>query len=161
MSNEQTPLFIPLGSFTDHCRVISRGNLKPILELIQEMELKFYKAEQIYGLVNLKEISLQTLELRGIHVRLLDAVLKLRLVPLFDWHSWISEAEKYYSQPQHLYGLDTLTLGKVMTVLLRSQTIYDSKFLENKIKDKFVLHLLKAVVQSLQNERFSMDNIAS
>ncbi len=161
MTNEQIPLFIPLGSFTDHCRVISRGNLRPILELIQEMELKFYKAEQIYGIVNVKDLSLKTLELRGIHVKLLDAVLKLRLVPLFDWHSWISEAEKYYGQPQHLYGLDTVTLGKVMTVLLRSQTIYDSKFLENKIKDKFVLHLLKAIVQSLHNGRFTGENIAS
>ncbi len=161
MTNEQTPLFIPIGNFTDHCKVISRGNLKPILELIQEMELKFYKAEQIYSIVNFKELSLKTLELRGIHVKLLDAVLKLRLVPLFDWHAWISEAEKYYNQPQQLYGLDTVTLGKIMTVLLRSQTIYDSKFLENKIKDRFVLHLLKAIVQSLQNERFSGESIAS
>ncbi|WP_114750764.1 DUF6508 domain-containing protein [Pleomorphovibrio marinus] len=161
MAQEQTPLFIPLVSFTDHCKIISRGSLRPIFDLIQEMELKFYKAELNFGTINLKNLSLETLGFRGIHVRLLDSVLKLRLVPLFDWHSWLQEAEKYYNQPQNLYGLDTVTLGKIMTVLLRSQTIYDSKFLENKIKDKFVLHLLKAIVQSLQAEKFSNDQFAS
>jgi hypothetical protein len=116
------------------------------------MELKFLKAEKSLDHKNDMEFSFDMLGLRGIHVRLLDAVLKLRLVPLFDWQVWIDEAEKFYQSPQQLYTLDAVTLGKIMTVLLRSQTIHGPYFLENKIKDKFVLHLLKALVFALENE---------
>ncbi|MEX2513011.1 MAG: DUF6508 domain-containing protein [Cyclobacteriaceae bacterium] len=149
MINDQIPLFIPLVSFPDHCKSLNRRKILPIIDLIHEMELKFYKAEKFLGEINLSNVSLNTLGLSGIHVRLLDAVLKFRLVPLFDWQLWKSEAEKYYQNPNQLYALDTVTLGKIMTVLFRSQTIYGPHFLEGKIKDKFVLELLKAIVQSL------------
>ncbi|MEX2568848.1 MAG: DUF6508 domain-containing protein [Cyclobacteriaceae bacterium] len=121
----------------------------PIIDLIHEMELKFYRAEKFLGESDLRNVSLNTLGISGIHVKLLDAVLKFRLVPLFDWQLWKCEAEKYYQNPKQLYALDTVTLGKIMTVLFRSQTIYGPHFLEDKIKDKFVLELLKAIVHSL------------
>jgi hypothetical protein len=155
MTQEYTPLFIPLVGFPDHCRNLSKGNLRPITELIHEMEFKFYKAEKLLGIMNFVDTPYEVLDLKGIHVRLLDAVLKLRLVPLFDWQSWRAEAENYYAQPTKLYGLDAETLGKVMTVLLRSQSLYESNFLEKKIKDRFVLHLLKAIVQSIESGSFS------
>ncbi|EON78569.1 hypothetical protein ADIS_0919 [Lunatimonas lonarensis] len=78
------------------------------------------------------------------------------MVPFFDWQSWKHEAEQYYSNPSGLYNLDIVTLGKILTVLLRSQTIYDARFLEEKIKDRFALNLLKAIVHALQR-----DNIIS
>lgn len=155
MAQEYMPLFIPITSFPDHCKSLSLGNLRPLTELIHEMEFKFYKAEKLLGIFNFADTPYEVLDLKGIHVRLLDSVLKLRLVPLFDWQSWRAEAEKYYAQPTQLYGLDSETLGKVMTVLLRSQSLYESNFLETKIKDRFVLHLLKAIVLSLENGRFS------
>lgn len=150
MIKDQMPLFIPLISFSDHCKSLNRRNLVPLIELIQEMEIKFYKTEKFLGVNDLSNVSLGTLGLKGIHVRLLDAVLKLRLVPLFDWQLWKSEAEMFYQNPKQLYNLDTVTLGKIMTVLLRSQTIYGPEFLEGKIKDKFVLELLKSIVFSLE-----------
>lgn len=149
MIKDQIPLFIPLGNFSDHCNSIDRKKLVPLIDLVHEMELKFYKTEKILGIQDLSNVSLNTLALTGIHVRLLDAVLKLRLVPLFDWMSWKSEAERYYQDQAQLYSLDPVTLGKIMTVLLRSQTIYGPTFLESKIKDKFVLNLLKAIIHSL------------
>ncbi|HSI76153.1 MAG TPA: DUF6508 domain-containing protein [Lunatimonas sp.] len=155
MTQEYTPLFIPIVSFPDHCRSLSLSNLRPLTELIHEMEFKFYKAEKLLGIMNFVDTPYEVLDLKGIHVRLLDSVLKLRLVPLFDWQSWRLEAENYYAQPTKLYGLDAETLGKIMTVLLRSQSLYDANFLETKIKDRFVLHLLKAVVQSIETGRFS------
>ncbi|SHN21908.1 hypothetical protein SAMN04488057_11161 [Cyclobacterium lianum] len=160
MIKDQIPLFIPLGSFSDHCSSLDKGKLMPIIDLIHEMELKFYKAEKVLGITDMSEISLQTLGLSGIHVRLLDAILKLRLVPLFDWMLWKNDAERYYSEPNLLYGLDTVTLGKVTTVLLRSQTLYGPAFLESKIKDKFVLTLLKAIVHSLEQNYNSGQNQA-
>jgi hypothetical protein len=159
MIKDQMPLFIPLISFSDHCKSLNKRNLVPLIELIQEMELKFYKAEKFLGESDLSNVSLGTLGLKGIHVRLLDAVLKLRLVPLFDWQLWKSEAEMFYQNPKQLYNLDTVTLGKIMTVLLRSQTIYGPSFLEGKIKDKFVLELLKSIVYSLENgSNYGMPN---
>lgn len=152
MIQDQIPLFIPLVSFSDHCKSLDKQNLKPLHALITEMELKFLKAERSFAPKDCAEISFETLGLRGIHVRLLDAVLKLRLVPLFDWQNWRNDAEKYYQDPQQLYTLDAVTLGKILTVLLRSQAIYGPYFLENKIKDKFVLHLLKALVFALEKE---------
>ncbi|SEJ58050.1 hypothetical protein SAMN05192553_105213 [Cyclobacterium xiamenense] len=149
MMKDQIPLFIPLGNFSDHCNSLDRKKLVPIIELVHEMELKFYKAEKLLGTQDLSELSLRTLGLSGIHVRLLDAILKLRLVPLFDWMAWKSEAERYYKDASNLYELDTVTLGKVMTVLLRSQTLYGPEFLESKIKDRFVLNLLKAILHSV------------
>ncbi len=150
MIKDQMPLFIPLISFSDHCKSLNKRNLVPLIELIQEMEIKFYKTEKFLGVNDLSNVSLGTLGLKGIHVRLLDAVLKLRLVPLFDWQLWKSEAEMFYQNPKQLYNLDTVILGKIMTVLLRSQTIYGPQFLEGKIKDKFVLELLKSIVFSLE-----------
>ncbi|MFO7823362.1 MAG: DUF6508 domain-containing protein [Cyclobacterium sp.] len=150
MIKDQIPLFIPLGNFSDHCNSLDKRKLMPIIDLIHEMELKFYKAEKVLAISDMSEISLQTLGLSGIHVRLLDAILKLRLVPLFDWMLWKTEAERYYQNPKQLYDLDTVTLGKITTVLLRSQTLYGPSFLESKIKDKFVLELLKAIVHSLE-----------
>jgi hypothetical protein len=155
MTQEYTPLFIPIVSFPDHCKSLSQGSLRPLSELIHEMEFKFYKAEKLLGIINFVDTPYEMLDLKGIQVRLLDAVLKLRLVPLFDWQSWRSEAENYYSNPTSLYGLDAETLGKIMTVLLRSQSLYESNFLEIKIKDRFVLHLLKAIIQSIESGRFS------
>ncbi|NHE55876.1 DUF6508 domain-containing protein [Cyclobacterium plantarum] len=155
MIKDQIPLFIPLGSFSDHCNSLDKRKLMPIIDLIHEMELKFYKAEKVLGISDMSEISLSTIGLSGIHVRLLDAILKLRLVPLFDWMLWKNDAEKYYQAPKQLYGLDTVTLGKVTTVLLRSQTLYGPSFLESKIKDKFVLELLKAIVNSLDKNYIS------
>lgn len=155
MTQEYTPLFIPIVSFPDHCRSLSPVNLRPLSELIHEMEFKFYKAEKLLGIINFVDTPYDVLDLKGIHVRLLDSVLKLRLVPLFDWQSWRSEAENYYAQPNNLYGLDAETLGKIMTVLLRSQSLYEPNFLETKIKDRFVLHLLKAIIQSIENGRFT------
>jgi hypothetical protein len=155
MTQDYTPLFIPIISFPDHCRSISLGNLRPLTELIQEMEIKFYKAEKLLGIINFDDTPYEVLGFTGIHVRLLDSVLKLRLVPLFDWQSWRAEAEYYYAQPNKMYGLDAETLGKIMTVLLRSQSMKEPNFLEKKIKDRFVLHLLKAIIQSLENGRFS------
>lgn len=149
MIKDHIPLFIPLGNFSDHCNTIDRKKLVPLIDLVHEMELKFYKTEKILGVEDLSDVSLSTLSLTGIHVRLLDAVLKLRLVPLFDWMSWKNEAERYYQDQTQLYSLDPVTLGKIMTVLLRSQTIYGPTFLETKIKDKFVLNLLKAIIHSL------------
>lgn len=151
MVQDQIPLFIPITSFTDHCKNLENSSLRSLRELIHEMEFKFYKAEKILGIFNFKDASFEALELKGIHVRLLDVVLKLRLVPLFDWLSWKTEAEYYYNQPSKLYELSSVTLGKILTVLLRSQSIYESKFLEEKIKDKFVLNLLKAIVYSIEN----------
>jgi hypothetical protein len=149
MIKDQIPLFIPLGNFSDHCNSLDGRKLMPLINLIHEMELRFYKTEKVLGTHDLSDISLEVIGLQGIHVRLLDAVLKLRLVPLFDWLSWKTEAEKYYNDVTLLTGLDTVNLGKIMTVLLRSQTIYGPTFLESKIKDKFVLSLLKAIVHSL------------
>jgi len=149
MIKDQIPLFIPIGNFSDHCNSLDGRKIMPLINLIQEMELSFYKAEKFLGIQDLSDITLNAIGLNGIHVKLLDAVLKLRLVPLFDWLSWKTEAERYYHDPSLLMGLDTVTLGKIMTVLLRSQTIYGPTFLESKIKDKFVLTLLKAVVHSL------------
>lgn len=145
------PQFIPISLFPDHCRKLSLSNLKPLLEIINELEFKFYKAEKVLGIFNLQDTSYETLDLKGIHVRLLDAVLKLRLVPFFDWQASIVEAETYYDKPNKLYELDAVTLGKILTVLLRSQSIYGPKFLERKIKDRFVLHLLKAMVAALES----------
>ena len=107
MLKDQTPLFIPIGNFSDHCNSLDGRKLLPLINLIQEMELRFYKAE------------------------------------------------RYYQDPSLLRGLDTVTLGKIMTVLLRSQTIYGPTFLESKIKDKFVLFLLKAIVHSLDQTNIS------
>jgi len=155
MIKDQIPLFIPIGNFSDHCSSLGGRKLMPLINLIQEMELSFYKAEKFLGIQDLSDITLNAIGLNGIHVKLLDAVLKLRLVPLFDWLSWKTEAERYYQDPSLLMGLDTVTLGKIMTVLLRSQTIYGSTFLESKIKDKFVLTLLKAIVHSLDQSSIS------
>ena len=155
MTQDYTPLFIPIISFPDHCRSLSISNLRPLTELIHEMELKFHKAEKRLGISEFENTPYEVLDLKGIHVRLLDSVLKLKLVPLFDWQSWRPEAENYYMNPTKLYGLDSETLGKVMTVLLRSQSLKEPNFLESKIKDRFVLHLLKAIVQSLENGKFS------
>lgn len=155
MTQDYTPLFIPIISFPDHCRSLSSGNLRPLTELIHEMEFKFYKAEKLLGTINFDDTPYELLDLKGIHVRLLDSVLKLKLVPLFDWQSWKAEAENYYAQPSKLYGLDSETLGKIMTVLLRSQSLNAPNFLETKIKDRFVLHLLKAIIQSLENGTYS------
>ncbi|WP_035804630.1 DUF6508 domain-containing protein [Lunatimonas lonarensis] len=156
MIQESTPLFIPISHFPEHCKNLKSGNLKPLLDVIHELELKFYKAEKKLGIINFEHTSYEVLGLKGIHVRLLDTVLKLRLVPFFDWQSWKHEAEQYYSNPSGLYNLDIVTLGKILTVLLRSQTIYDARFLEEKIKDRFALNLLKAIVHALQR-----DNIIS
>lgn len=155
MTQDYTPLFIPIISFPDHCRSLSSSNLRPLIELIHEMEFKFYKAEKLLGIINFIDTPYEVLDLKGIHVRLLDSVLKLKLVPLFDWQSWRAEAENYYVHPTKLYGLDAETLGKIMTVLLRSQSLNDPNFLDTKIKDRFVLHLLKAIVQSLENGKYS------
>jgi|GEM_PF-2410746 len=155
MIKDQIPLFIPIGNFSDHCNSLDGRKLMPLINLIQEMELSFYKAEKFLGIQDLSDITLNAIGLNGIHIKLLDAVLKLRLVPLFDWLSWKTEAERYYQDPSLLMGLDTFTLGKIMTVLLRSQTIYGPTFLESKIKDKFVLTLLKAVVHSLDQSSIS------
>ena len=155
MLKDQTPLFIPIGNFSDHCNSLDGRKLMPLINLIQEMELRFYKTEKFLGIHDLSDTTLNTIGLNGIHVKILDAVLKLRLVPLFDWLSWKTEAERYYQDPSLLRGLDTVTLGKIMTVLLRSQTIYGPTFLESKIKDKFVLFLLKAIVHSLDQTNIS------
>lgn len=151
MTEEQIPLFIPLENFPEHCKNIRKCNLAPLIDLIHEMERKFSHAEMQYGITDFKDISFEKLDFKGIHVRLINGLLKLRFVPLFDWKLWKKEAEYYYRHPIEMYGLDTVTLGKIITVLLRSQTLYDQKFLQNKIKDKFVLHLLKAIVKSLEN----------
>ncbi|WP_339922725.1 DUF6508 domain-containing protein [uncultured Cyclobacterium sp.] len=155
MIKDQIPLFIPIGNFSDHCNSLDGRKLLPLIHLIQEMELRFYKTEKFLGIHDLSGITLNAIGLNGIHVKLLDAVLKLRLVPLFDWLSWKTEAERYYQDPSLLIGSDTVTLGKVMTVLLRSQTIYGPSFLESKIKDRFVLTLLKAIVHSLDQSSIS------
>ncbi|WP_209330209.1 DUF6508 domain-containing protein [Lunatimonas salinarum] len=152
MIQESTPLFIPISSFSEHCRKLAGSNLKPLIEVIHELEFKFYKAEKTLGILNFKDTPYEILGLKGIHVRVLDTVLKLRLVPLFDWYSWRAEAELYYNNPSKLYGLDIVTLGKILTVMLRSQSIYEPGFLEEKIKDRFVLNLLKAIVQALQQD---------
>ncbi|MCC5938710.1 MAG: hypothetical protein JJU34_15625 [Lunatimonas sp.] len=150
MIQETTPLFIPISSFPDHCRQLAGGNLKPLVDIVHELEFKFYKAEKTLGILNFSDTPYEVLGLKGIHVRLLDTVLKLRLVPLFDWQSWKHEAEQFYHDPSKLYLLDIVTLGKILTVLLRSQGIYEPGFLEEKIKDRFVLNLLKAIVHALQ-----------
>jgi hypothetical protein len=155
MIKDQTPLFIPIGNFSDHCNSLDGRKLMPLVNLIQEMEMNFYKTEKFHGIHDLSGITLSGIGLNGIHIKLLDAVLKLRLVPLFDWLSWKSEAERFYKNPALLRSQDTVTLGKIMTVLLRSQTIYGPTFLESKIKDKFVLTLLKAIVYSLDTSNVS------
>lgn len=152
MIQESTPLFIPINNFSEHCRKLTGSNLKPLLDVIHELEFKFYKAEKRLGTLNFKDTSYEALDLKGIHVRLLDTVLKLRLVPFFDWQAWKHEAEQYYSNPSSLYNLDIVTLGKILTVLLRSQSIYEAQFLEEKIKDRFALTLLKAMVYALQRD---------
>lgn len=154
MIQETTPLFIPIHNFPEHCRKLAEANLKPLVDVIHELEFKFYKAEKTLGIFNFKDTPYEVLGLKGIHVRVLNTVLKLRLVPLFDWQSWRHEAEQYYSNPSKLYGLDIVTLGKILTVLLRSQSIYEPGFLEEKIKDRFALHLLKSIVQALQKDSF-------
>lgn len=155
MIKDQTPLFIPIGNFSDHCNSLDGRKLLPLVNLIQEMEMRFYRTEKSHGIQDLSSFTLSGIGLNGIHVKLLDAVLKLRLVPLFDWLSWKSEAERFYQNPSLLKSQDTVTLGKIMTVLLRSQTIYGPTFLESKIKDKFVLALLKALVHSLDDNNVS------
>lgn len=155
MIKDQTPLFIPIRNFSDHCNSLDGRKLMPLVNLIQEMEMRFYKTEKFHGIHDLSGITLSGIGLNGIHVKLLDSVLKLRLVPLFDWLSWKTEAERFYQTPSLLRNQDTVTLGKIMTVLLRSQTIYGPTFLESKIKDKFVLALLKAIVNSLDKTNIS------
>ena len=85
-------------------RVFYGRKLLPLVNLIQEMEMRFYRTEKSHGIQDLSSFTLSGIGLNGIHVKLLDAVLKLRLVPLFDWLSWKSK-QRYLSESKQICRL--------------------------------------------------------